>query len=223
MVHHRWLVEVIHVSWCKGDFTPLYTGEFSGYCVSLVFELNYPLACMSILTAACSLSLTIFFHFQINVMSMQTVTKPLPFFFVGKDVTRGRVNNYLTCKHNLLSTGLGKPDTKSIWYSKEHIVKLLEEIEYAEGDGIRIQFGMYEEGHEFAGQLCLVMNTTRENRVNNIVRHTNVVLENEPDYEERSSRPRDIILFPGDGFSIPRDFNYGSPCPPRCDDPGGDE
>jgi hypothetical protein len=152
-------------------------------------------------------------------MRAQTSTKPLPFFFIGKDITAERVNNYLKQKHNLLSTGIGKPDTKSIWYSKEHIKKLLEEIEFAGGDGVRIQFGMYEASHEFAGQLCLLMNSTREERVGDSVVHANVVLEHEPDFPDRSSRPRDIILFPGDDLSAPlvRDFNYGSPCPPRCD------
>ncbi len=152
-------------------------------------------------------------------MGTQTSTKPLPFFFVGKDITTERVNNYLTQKHNLLSQGIGKPDTKNIWYSKEHITKLLEEIEFAGGDGLLVQLGMYESSHEFAGQLCLVMNTTRERRVGDNVVHSKVVLENESDYADRSSLPRDIILFPGDDLSAPiiKDFNYGSPCPPRCD------
>lgn len=95
-------------------------------------------------------------------MGTQTSTSPLPFFFVGKNVTTERINNYLTQKHTLLSQGIGKPDTKSIWYSKEHIIKLLEEIEYAEGDGVRVQLGMYEASHEYAGQLCLLMNSTRQ-------------------------------------------------------------
>lgn len=154
-------------------------------------------------------------------MQRYVSTKPLPFFYVGQQVTADRITNFKNEKHNLLSQALGKPDTKSIWYSKEHFTKLLEEIEYAEGDGIRIQFGMYEEGHDYEGQLCLLFNVTRDNTVNNIVSHTNVVLENEPDFEDRSALPREIIIFPGDApVGDIRDFNLGSPCPPRCDDEG---
>lgn len=155
-------------------------------------------------------------------MERYVSTKPLPFFYVGQQLTNDRVTSYKNEKHNLLSNALGKPDTKSVWYSKDHFTKLVEEIEYAGGDGIRIQLGMYEAEHEFAGQLCLLFNVTRENMIGEIVGHTNVVLENELDFSERSSLPREIIVFPGDSPNgDDRDFNMGSPCPPRCDDPDG--
>lgn len=150
-------------------------------------------------------------------MQNQIETKPLPFFFVGKDITLARRADYASNKHTLLSEALGRPDTKSIWYSKEHFVKLLEEIEYAGGDGIRFYFGMYEPEHEYAGQTCLVMNTTRETIINGNTVHVNVVLENEPDFGDRSELPRDIILENDITGLKSRDFNYGSPCPPRCD------
>ncbi len=158
-------------------------------------------------------------------MQKQVSSKPLPFFFVGKAITEDRIGNYATQKHPLLSQAIGKPDTKSIWYSKEHLIKLLEEIEYAGGDGIRINFGMYEKGHEFQGQLCLVMNTTREQIVGNNTYHANVILENETNYTERSTLPKDIIVFPGDDLTSmgKKDFNYGSPCPPLCDPPPPDK
>ena len=139
---------------------------------------------------------------------------PLPFFFVGKDVTNDRIANYLNDKHNILSTALGRQDTKSIWYSREHIQKLLDEIDTAEGDGLRICLGAYESTHEFAGQLCLLMVSTKENTTSDIPAHINVYLEEQEDYAERSALPR------GDAFSdegTKRDFNFGSPCPPRCD------
>lgn len=154
-------------------------------------------------------------------MQHHLTVKPLPFFYVGQQVTATRTALYNSQKHHLLSQALGKPDTKSIWYSKEHFVKLLEEIDFCNGDGIRIYFGAYEAGHEFEGQLCLLFNATRETITGNSVIHSNVVLEHEPDYPERSSLPREIIQFPGEWPSEPiRDFNLGSPCPPRCDDPG---
>lgn len=151
-------------------------------------------------------------------MERYVSTKPLPFFYVGPQITATRVARFKNQKHNLLSQALGRPDTKSIWYSKEHFVKLVEEIEYAGGDGIRVQFGVYEDEHEFAGQLGLLFNVTREIMIGDTINHTNVVLENEPDFPERSALPREIIAFPGgtnDGGN--KDFNTGSPCPPRCD------
>lgn len=157
-------------------------------------------------------------------MERYVSTKPLPFFYVGSQVTADRIARYKTQKHNLLSQALGRQDTKSIWYSKEHFVKLVEEIEYAGGDGIRVQFGVYEDGHEFAGQLGLLFNVTREIVTGDIISHTNVVLENEPDFPDRSALPREIIAFPGEeNIGNSKDFNTGSPCPPRCDfDPSGD-
>jgi len=146
---------------------------------------------------------------------------PLPFFYIGKDTTAERIKSYTTHKHELLSNAISKQDTKNIWYSKEHITKLLEEIENAGGDGIRVYFGTYESTHEYAGQTCLLMNATREYRKGDLIFHKDVILENEPDFAERSVLPREMILFSGTDFlnQTNRDFNYGSPCPPRCDDP----
>lgn len=155
---------------------------------------------------------------------MQTLseTKPLPFFYIGKGLTEERVGLYQGVKLSLLSEAIEKADTKNIWYSREHISKLLEEIDYAGGDGVRVYFGSYESSHEYAGQTCLVMNVTREENNNGQLVHRDVIVENEADFENRSSVPRDIILFHGDECeSVRRDFNYGSPCPPRCDPPPG--
>jgi hypothetical protein len=157
--------------------------------------------------------------FNLKFLNMPSSQKPLPFFFVGKAVTNERINNYAVNKHNLLSQAIGKPDTKNIWYSKEHLAKLLEEIELAGGDGIRIHIGMYEASHEFSGQLCLLMTTTREVLSGETVIHKNVFIEDEPDFSQRSVLPRSGA-FPGnDQLSGKRDFNYGSPCPPRCEPP----
>lgn len=156
-------------------------------------------------------------------MEQQTTVKPLPYFYVGQQITTDRIQRFEGQKHRLLSEAIGKPDTKSVWYSKEHFVKLLEEIEYANGNGICVHFGTYEEGHQYAGQTCLLFITTRINPNGRSSGHINVVLEEEEDFPLRSSLPREVILFPGDnGIGDDRDFNLGSPCPPRCDgDPFG--
>jgi hypothetical protein len=139
--------------------------------------------------------------------------KKLPFFFIGKATTEERKQNFMNQKYHLLCDALGKEDTQSIWYTREHFAKLLEEIDHANGDGIMLHFGTYEKGHEFEGQLCLVMNITRTTNKESDFRRVNVFLEEEPDFNERSQKTRSL------GFSnnlIKRDFNFGSPCPPRC-------
>lgn len=149
-------------------------------------------------------------------MENETSTRPLPYFFIGQALTNERINYYLTRKHPLLNADLGRTDTKSVWYSKEHIVKLMEELEYAGGDGVRVSFGVYEPSNEYEGQLCLLMNITRQRILNGNVVHENISLEDEPDYPDRSTLPRDIIELPGEDEPIDKDFNYGMPCPPRC-------
>lgn len=157
-------------------------------------------------------------------MENQTTVMPLPFFFIGKDLASGRISNYVEQKHLLLSDALGKADTRSVWYSKEHIAALLDEIEHANGDGLRIFFGAYEPAHEqFSGQTCLVMVATREKQIGEDIIHENVVLEDEPDFEERSSLTRNMPPWPGknDLWGRKKNFNHGSPCPPLCDGSGG--
>lgn len=142
----------------------------------------------------------------------QNTPKPLPWFFIGKQLTDDRIDLFVSNKQPLLSQALGREDTRSVWYSKEHIVKLLEEIDHAGGDGLRIYFGMYEATHpEFPGQTCLLMAVTRAAQKGEKSIHERVSLENEPDFIQRSSLPRD--------FNQPygRDFNFGSPCPSLCD------
>lgn len=153
---------------------------------------------------------------------MQTETaRPLPPFYIGKQLTRQRIDKYINEKHGILSEEIDKEDTKSIWYSRDHFATLLEEIDAAGGDGIRIFFGAYEDGHEFAGQLCLLFNSTREIIVNGSIVHANVYLENELDYSARTAQSRDFIIHPIDGLKPKdRDFNFGQPCPPRCGDSG---
>ncbi|MFC0518951.1 hypothetical protein ACFFGT_32350 [Mucilaginibacter angelicae] len=147
---------------------------------------------------------------------MESSSKPLPFFFVGQALVNQRTADFVNQKNNLLSEALGKPDTRSIWYSRDHIAGLLDEIDHAGGDGLRIAFGMYERGHQFAGQLCLMMNPTRGVAVGDSVVHQAVILENEPDFAERSAVNKDYDF--GNGLpGVDKGFNLGSPCPPICD------
>lgn len=143
---------------------------------------------------------------------MKNSIKPLPYFFIGSSACNDRKSKYITEKHPQLCTLLGKEDTRSIWYTRDHIAKLLEEIDYLGGDGLRIYLGAYENGHEFEGQLCLVMNATREQSTGGVISHVDVLLEEEPDFTDRSTASRDFEPT----TKKPKDYNFGSPCPPRC-------
>jgi len=66
------------------------------------------------------------------------------------------------------------------------------------------------------------MKTTREVLSGETVIHKNVYLEDELDFSKRSALPRSAA-FPGsDPLSQKKDFNYGSPCPPRCEPTDGE-
>lgn len=128
----------------------------------------------------------------------------LPFFFVGKTTTKARIARYAETKHPVLSREMNKPDTKSIWYTKEHISFLLDEMNNADADGLRIYFGAYGEQENYSGQTCLLMVMTKPGEQTG---HIDISVEDEPDFQARSV----------DG-SGRRDFNVGNPCPPMCDD-----
>jgi len=142
--------------------------------------------------------------------------QPLPIIFVDQTTINDRVTNYQSIKHPILDTALknidnGREETKSIWYSREHFETIVNEMDLTDADGVRVYFGAYseEDGHA-PGQLCLMMVLTRTVGSN----HTDIIYENEPDFEDRSnagSRSR----FAGESEK-PRQFNYGSPCPPIC-------
>lgn len=143
--------------------------------------------------------------------------KPLPPFFVGKAVTNVRKAIFKQTKAPELKKIVGRDDTNSVWYSKEHIASLLDEITHANGDGLRIYFGTYEDTHLYAGQTCLLMNCTRPQNNNGMVTHIDVYLEDAVDYADRSALERGA-RDAAEQVRRPRDFNFGSPCPPRCEE-----
>lgn len=140
-------------------------------------------------------------------MLKQDQARPLPFFYVGRKVTKQRVAKFLKTKHVLLSKELNKPETKAVWYTRDHISLLLEEMDHAGADGLRIYLGAYEEHENYSGQLCLLMVMTKANLKTG--GHMDITVEDASDFQSRSI----------DNTS-PRDFNVGSPCPPICDEEG---
>jgi len=144
-------------------------------------------------------------------MLKQNGAPQMPEFFVGKAITSERITRFLQTKHPLLSNALGRPDTKSIWYSREHVAQWLSEIDKAGGDGMRIYFGAQGEQEAYPGQLCLLMVLTVSNPQTG--GHTNITVEDATDFVDRSLSPEGEEV-------ISRDFNTGSPCPPICDGDG---
>ncbi|MFT3911056.1 MAG: hypothetical protein QM737_16675 [Ferruginibacter sp.] len=144
--------------------------------------------------------------------------QPLPNIFISKEVKESRVNNYLTDKYPLLINAQKEQDTertetKSIWYSKEHLETWLNELAIMDADGMRIYFGAYnEEESPVAGQLCLLMVLTRETETG----HADIVYEDEPVFEERLNASPNFRTITDIDNKVPKQFNYGAPCPPIC-------
>lgn len=155
-------------------------------------------------------------------MSTNETLQALPAIFIGKDKINQRVKLYQQNKHPLLSEAISSPgnprqDTKSIWYSKEHVETWLNEMNQMGASGVRVYFGAYEEDAELApGQLCLLMVLTRLSA--NGYSHKDIILENEPDFEERLqlAQARSLDGETDTPGGTPREYNYGSPCPPIC-------
>lgn len=136
-------------------------------------------------------------------MLKQDATKPIPFFYVGTAITNDRVSRFSKNKHVLLSEKLGKPETKAVWYTKEHIAQLLQEMDHAGADGLRIYLGEYGEKENYGGQLCLLMVMTKDEQGTGV--QSDITIEDAPDFQARSIDDKKS-----------RDFNVGSPCPPIC-------
>ncbi|MFN8288947.1 MAG: hypothetical protein U0U70_01700 [Chitinophagaceae bacterium] len=156
-------------------------------------------------------------------MSGNQTAIPLPEIFIGTEKVNQRITLYMQNKRPLLNGALStggttREETKSIWYSKEHLETLLSEINLMQGDGIRIYFGAYESDNDIApDQLCLLMMVTRPGVTAGS--HADIIYENEPGFAERKEATTRSKAFHGndsDTEGRPKPFNYGAPCPPIC-------
>lgn len=156
-------------------------------------------------------------------MSSNQTAIPLPEIFIGTEKVNQRINLYMQNKrpllnHALSEGGTAREDTKSIWYSKEHLETLLNEINIMEGDGIRIYFGAYESNNDIApDQLCLLMMVTRPGEA--VGSHKDIIYENEPGFTNRKEATTRSKAYYGGHLNTegrPKPFNYGAPCPPIC-------
>ena len=147
------------------------------------------------------------------MMKEKRETKALPNFFVGKQLTRQRIKKFLDTRYKALcEKAPNHGETRSIWYSREHFAGLLEEIDRAGGNGIKISFGVYEEEHDFAHQMCLLFNVTCRSEKDGNSNNQTVFMEDQKDFKMRFSMYQKK--------RANEDFNLGHPCPPRCDDGG---
>lgn len=145
-------------------------------------------------------------------MATERFAKPLPTFFLKKSDANDRITKFRDNKHPLLSEAMGATETKSVWYSFQHIENLYKELVFLNADGLRIYFGEYDTTHpDFPDQLCLIMVPTRFNGSTNPGEgHEDVIMEEDDDFAQR---PGSQAFLEGD---IPKAFNYGSPCPSLC-------
>lgn len=151
-------------------------------------------------------------------MITDQIATPLPRIFIDKGTLRRRVNLFLQNKHRILSQAMSSQDvqrveTRSIWYSKDHVQSWLDEMNLMGADGMRVYLGTYEEGMS-AGQLCLLMVLTRLGEDDQT--HWDIILEDEPGFQERLDASRAITLDEPGEEECGKQYNYGSPCPPIC-------
>ena len=150
--------------------------------------------------------------------------KPLPAIFIGEEILKTKVDKFLNEKYTLLSNAqkekdINREETKSIWYSREHVQTWLDEMNLLNADGMRVHFGAYGDSEGIApGQLCLLMTLTRTSEQG--LPGEDIIYENLPDFEARKNASVNSRSFNEskdlDFDSKPKEFNYGSPCPPIC-------
>ncbi|MBL7727607.1 MAG: hypothetical protein JNM68_07980 [Dinghuibacter sp.] len=157
--------------------------------------------------------------------------KPLPEFFIGKVKSQELISNFMQKKYAALNNTIpsGAEETRSVWYSFEHIEQLYKELVYLNADGLRIYFGAYGENCtdpntnlDHSHQLCLVMLPTYNNPETG--KHRDIVLELMEGFRHRNGSD---LFVDADGHVLnqppggaARGFNQGLPCPPVC---GGQE
>lgn len=153
-------------------------------------------------------------------MSNEQNQRPIPGFFVGKEVASKRIARFMRDKHPVLTKQLGREDTKSIWYSFRHIEELYEELKHLNADGLRIYLAAYteEDNEALQGHTCLIMVPTEAASPD---RNVDIVLEEKTDHELRmlgyikwEEEPTGGSFIKGIRPQQEKAFNVGRPSPP---------
>ncbi len=146
-------------------------------------------------------------------MSSTRTAKPLPTGFVTKHEVNRIVNNYMTQKHPLLSTALGRDDSRAAWYSIAQFEELMREMYYQHASGLRIYFGACDSNDLFSpNQLTIIFVPTYLDQATG--KHRDIIIDDSVDYPVRNateSAPSNS------GF---KNLNSIGLCPPSC---GGHE
>jgi hypothetical protein len=138
-------------------------------------------------------------------MTEPRTAKALPGIFIFKEEVNQRVKNYLQTKHTLLTSAIGKDDTKSAWYSLEQFEELMREMYYLNADGLRIYFGAYSaDDEEYPNQLTVIFVPTH---LSDTGSHTDIIIDDEQNFMQRTMVPATLKNLDTIGL-----------CPPSCSD-----
>lgn len=134
----------------------------------------------------------------------------LPSIFINKEAVNHLVNNYQNGKHQLLSDAMGKPETKSGWYSREQFEEMVREMNYHDASGIRMYFGAYNAQHpQYANQMTIIFVPTLFDADKNS--HKDIIIDDTTVFEQRKA----ITLKVGEN-DIPKNLDTIGLCPPAC-------
>lgn len=136
---------------------------------------------------------------------------PKPKSLIPKDQCEIQIKRYRYEKWGLLSGSINKDETKCIWYSKDQIRELWEEMAYQETieskkvTGVRVYLATFPNNHlEYPDQINLVFVLTKLDEDGN---NADFFIEEQTGYQ---SRPDPTVS----GINL----DHGIPCPPDCDD-----
>ncbi len=111
------------------------------------------------------------------------------------------ISNYKKERWNRNSEKLGKPDSLSTWYGLDELQSFMDLARKNQADGIKMYYGVYpsdfSENPELQGRQTVVLVATKQkNTVNGSI--------NKEIYITRDGRPEILA------------FNFGTLCPPYC-------
>jgi cell division GTPase FtsZ len=146
-------------------------------------------------------------------MKRKRSAKPLPEIFISKEVVNERVQNFISGKHALLSTAMGKPETRAAWYSLQQFEQLMREFYYLNADGLRIYFGAYpKDDLQYPDHLTVIFVPTYLDEETG--KQKDIIIDDDDEYTTRAASK-------SFKFDIPKNLDSIGLCPPGCDGDGG--
>lgn len=144
-------------------------------------------------------------------MSNERNAKPLPSTFIDTALVNERVTNFINNKHPLLSTAIGKPESKSAWYSIDQFEELVRELHYQNADGLRIYFGAYGETDLlYPNQLTIIFVPTCLDEISG--KHKDIIIDNDDNFCDRSNASQKSTT-----TGTRKGLDSIGLCPPSCE------